>query len=187
MSVGWPARPGLVEHRPPALDCGAAVAGNGDLQHQGLASNRQIGQRADHRVAILAVAAAVRTARITSHRRAEDRRLLLVDGGVGDRHPNSMVRMIVSATTDGGQAVTSDTRDPSVVWWASAGTPHPHPPRPRLSSPTPRPARRSAHHPCTLVHEEPVNLTVPQYGIQRDCHCGSRTGRRVELQELVES
>ena len=76
----------LIEHRPPTLRRQAAVAGHGDLQHQRIAGDRQIGQRPGHGVAVAAIAAAVRAARITGHRCTEDRRCLLVDGGIGDRH-----------------------------------------------------------------------------------------------------
>jgi hypothetical protein len=45
---------------------------------------------------------------IARHRSAEDRRGFLVDSGIGDRHPNSIVRIIVSAKMDSGQAVAFD-------------------------------------------------------------------------------
>ena len=76
----------LIEHRTPTPRRQAAVARHGDLQHQRVAGDRQIGQRAGHGVAVTAVTAAVRTARIPGHRAAENRRLLLVDGSIGDRH-----------------------------------------------------------------------------------------------------
>ena len=76
----------LIEHRTPTLRGQTAVAGHGDPQHQRVAGDRQIGQRPGHGVAVAAIAAAVRAPRIPGHRAAEDRRLLLVDGSVGDRH-----------------------------------------------------------------------------------------------------
>jgi microcystin synthetase protein McyJ len=71
--------------------------------------------------------------------------------------PNSMVRMIVSATTDGGQAVASDNGLLGGVGEAWCRNPHRHPPRPRLSSPTRHPHANTRTHRCTLVHEEPDN------------------------------
>ncbi len=70
--------------------------------------------------------------------------------------PNSMVRMIVSATTDGGQAVTFDTGPLGGVGEACVGTrivTHRGPASTHRHATFPQ---RSAGHRCTLVHEEPV-------------------------------
>ena len=69
--------------------------------------------------------------------------------------PNSMVRMIVSATTDGGQAVASGTGHLGGVV-VECRNPNRHPPRPHLSSTTRPHSAISADHRCTLIHEEPV-------------------------------
>jgi hypothetical protein len=76
----------LVEHRTATLWGQTAVTGHGHPQHQRIAGDRQIGQRPGHGVAVSAFGPAVRAPRIPGHRTAEDRRLLLVDGSVGDRH-----------------------------------------------------------------------------------------------------
>jgi hypothetical protein len=72
----------LIEHRTPALRGHKTVSGHRYLQHQRIAGHREIGQRAGD-----GVAAAVRAAWITRHRRTEDRRSRLVDSGIGDRDP----------------------------------------------------------------------------------------------------
>ena len=41
--------------------------------------------------------------------------LLLINGGIGDRHADSIVPTIRSATTDGGQAVASGKGHPGGV------------------------------------------------------------------------
>src|ERR1700739_1912468 len=77
----------LIEYRTPALRCAAAIARYGNLQHQRVAGHRQIDQRPYHGVAVTTILAAVWTAWITHHRGTKDRRGLLIDSGVGDRHP----------------------------------------------------------------------------------------------------
>jgi hypothetical protein len=77
----------LVEHRPPTRWRCAAVARHCDLQHQRIAGHRKIRQRPRHGIAVPTVLAAIRAPRVTRHRRTEDRRYLLIDSGVGDRHP----------------------------------------------------------------------------------------------------
>ena len=99
----------LIEHRPPTRWRCAAVPRHRNPQHQRVASHRQIRQRPDHGVAIAALATTVRTPRITGHRRAQDRRTFSSTAASVIITPNSIVRMIVSATTDGGQAVASGT------------------------------------------------------------------------------
>jgi hypothetical protein len=76
----------LIEHRPSGLRGQATVAGHRDPQHQWVAGDRQICQRSGDCVAVPAIAPAVRAPPIAGHRRAEDGRRLLIDGGVGDRH-----------------------------------------------------------------------------------------------------
>ncbi len=95
--------------------------------------HRQIDQQPCDGVAVTPVAAAVRAAWIPGHRGAEDRRLVLVDGGVGDRHPR----------LDGAHDRVGHNRRragsslrhwvTSVVWRSSVSNPHRHPPRPRLT------------------------------------------------------
>jgi hypothetical protein len=67
--------------------------------------------------------------------------------------PNSIVRMIVSATTDRGQTVASGTYLGAVV--GECRNPNRYPPRPTSAQRhEPRP-RISANQSCTLIYEEP--------------------------------
>ena len=59
--------------------------------------------------------------------------------------PSSMVRMIVSATTDGGQAVASGTGPLGAVV-GECRNPNRHPPRPHLSSTTRTPIADNRNH-----------------------------------------
>jgi hypothetical protein len=68
--------------------------------------------------------------------------------------PNSIMRMIVSATTDGEQAVASGKGHLGGVV-GECRNPNRHPPRPHLSSATRIPAADNRNHTCTLIHEEP--------------------------------
>jgi hypothetical protein len=71
--------------------------------------------------------------------------------------PNSIVRMIVSATTGDGQAVAFD-RVTSVAWRASVGAcivTHRGPASPKRHEPA---HRDVANLRCTLDYEEPDNL-----------------------------
>jgi len=146
----------LVEHRTATLWGQTAVTGHGHPQHQRIASDRQIGQRPGHGVAVSAFGPAVRAARIPGHRTAEDRRFLLVDGSVGDRHPQfdgahdrvgNNRRRAGSSLRHGsprrGGCVSVGTRIVTRRGPTSAQ-------RHELSAGNP-------HHWCTLIRDEPVN------------------------------
>ena len=144
----------LMEHRPPTRWRRAAVPRHRNPQHQRVASHRQIRQRPDHGVAVAARATTVRTPRITGHRRAEDRRYLLIDSSVGDGH----------AQLDRAHDRVGNNRRR-----AGSSLRHGSPRRGGVSVGTrivtrrgPTSAQRhelsagNPHHWCTLIREEPV-------------------------------
>ena len=97
----------MIEYRPPTLRRQATIAGHGHLRYKRIAGDRKIGQRPDHGVAVPAIMAESghRGSRVTGAQKmvvafSSTAASVIVT-------PNSMVRMIVSATTDGGQAVAS--------------------------------------------------------------------------------
>ena len=112
----------LVEHRTATLWGQTAVTGHGHPQHQRIAGDRQIGQRPGHGVAVSAFGPAVRAARIPGHRTAEDRRLLLVDGSVGDRR--TQLDGAHDRVGNNGWRAGSSLRQGSPRWrgWSSLGT-----------------------------------------------------------------
>ena len=112
----------LVEHRTATLWGQTAVTGHGHPQHQRIAGDRQIGQRPGHGVAVSAFGTAVRAPRIPGHRTAEDRRLLLVDGSVGDRH--TQLDGAHDRVGNNGWRAGSSLRHGSPRWrgWSSLGT-----------------------------------------------------------------
>ena len=113
----------LVEHRTPTLRGQAAVTGHGHPQHQRIAGDRQIGQRPGHGVAVAALGA---RSPGTADRGSPDVQKIVVGFSSTAASvivtPNSMVRMIVSATTDGGQAVAFRQGSPRWCGGASVGT-----------------------------------------------------------------
>ena len=157
----------LIEHRPPTRWRCAAVPRHRNPQHQRVAGHRQIRQRPDHGVAIAALATTVRTPRITGHRRAEDRRYLLIDSSVGDGH----------AQLDRAHDRVGNNRRR-----AGSSLRHGSPRRGGVSVGTrivtrrgPTSAQRhelsagNPHHWCTLIREEPNNgaVTLPPYSVPR--------------------
>lgn len=83
---------------------------------------------------------------------------------LGDRRtsdpspPDSIVRMIVSATKLSGQALASDTGNLGGVV-VECRNPNRHPPRPHLNSAT-RNHRDQPAQPRTLISEEPLNSWI---------------------------
>src|SRR6476619_5869178 len=72
--------------------------------------HRHIGHLPHDGVAVDTLAATPRTVPVAVVEQiAEHHRDSTIDGGVGDRHPNSTVRTIVSATTAAGDDIGSDT------------------------------------------------------------------------------
>jgi hypothetical protein len=93
----------LVEYRTPALWRCAAVAGHGHPQHQWVAGNWQIGQRPDHGVAV-AAPSRPHSGHLPSRATGLQKIVVCLSSAAASViiTPNSMVRMIVSVTTDGG-------------------------------------------------------------------------------------
>ena len=146
----------LIEHRTATLWGQTAVAGHGYPQHQRIASDRQIGQRPGHGVAVSACGPAVRAARIAGHRTAEDPRLLLVDGSVGDRHPQ--FDGAHDRVGNNRRRAGSSLRHGSPRWHgrSSVGTRIVTHRGPTSAQRHDRRARISADHRCILIHEEPI-------------------------------
>src|SRR5690606_21824370 len=115
-----------------------------------------------HGVAILSVLAAVRTTAVPRHRGAKDRGPLVIEGGVGDRHPqldgahDRVGTNRTRASSNLGQRATSvvlvklgvGTR---IVTHRGPTSGHRHDTF----------LRRSANHHCTLDHEEPLCTDLP--------------------------
>ena len=104
-----------------------------------------------------------RAARIPGHRTAEDRRLLLVDGSVGDRHPQ--FDGAHDRVGNNRRRAGSSLRHGSPRWRgrSSVGTrivTHRGPTSAQRHDPT---ARISADHRCTLLHEEPLIVADPTF------------------------
>lgn len=121
------------------------------------AGHRQVGQWPRHGVAIPAVAPTVRTTRIPHHGGAEDRGLGVVDGGVGDRHPQLDRAHDRVGNNRARAGIGLAQRVPSVVLVElGVGTrivTHRGPASAHRHDTLPQ---RSANHRCTLDHEEPV-------------------------------
>jgi hypothetical protein len=81
--------------------------------------------------------------------------------------PSSIVRMIVSATTAGGQTVASGTGHLGGVGEAACRNPNRHPPRPHLISTTRTPTT-DIRQPPLHAHFRRAGLRCPQIRAVRD-------------------
>src|SRR5271166_907458 len=128
-----------------------------------VASDRQISQRPGHGVAVAALTSTSRAPWIAGHRRAEDRRHLLVDRGVGDGH--AQLDRAHDRVGNNRRRERSSLRHGSPRWRggrvsATRIVTHRGPTSSKRHGPR---TRISANHPRTLVHEEPVFRAIWQW------------------------
>ena len=149
----------LIEHCVTTVDGGTAVAGYGHAQHQRVAGNQQEwGEWPGDGVAVTTVATAVRAARITRNWSAEDRCLVLVDGGICDHH--AQLNGAHDRVGNNRRRASSSLRHGSPRWCGGrVWNPNRHPPRP-TSAQRHEPTTGISRVRCTLDYEEPSKFTV---------------------------
>jgi hypothetical protein len=129
-----------------------------------------ISQRPGHGVAVAALTSTSRAPWIAGHRRAEDRRHLLVDRGVGDGH--AQLDRAHDRVGNNRRRERSSLRHGSPRWRggrvsATRIVTHRGPTSSKRHGPR---TRISANHPCTLIQQEPANGSSTNPGRTRHYH-----------------